>query len=114
MARQELALQFPNSSGIIPSWSTPTVDGFMISNDGDVHVHVKNANAGTVTVTIQTPNAVDGNAVADKTVTILTGAEKEFIFLTGPYNQPDTSADAGKIYMDFSPFASVSVKATHK
>lgn len=113
MARQELTVQVLSSAGIVPAWSTPTVDGFLISNDGDTHIHVKNANAGTVTVTIITPSTFDGLAVADRSVTILTGVEKEFVFPIG-YNQPDSVADAGKIYMDFSPFASVSVKATHK
>jgi predicted metal-dependent enzyme (double-stranded beta helix superfamily) len=75
-------------------------------------MHVKNANAGTVTVTITTPGTVDGNAVADKVVTILTTAEKEFVFPPAAYNQPDNATDRGMVYVDFSPFASVSVKAT--
>jgi hypothetical protein len=112
MARVELAVQRPTSAGIIPTWSTPTVDGFKVSNDGMTTIHVKNGNAGTLTVTIQTPSTVDGLAVADRTVTILTTAEKEFVF-PPVYNQPDTHADAGKIYMDFDVQTSVSVKATH-
>lgn len=113
MAREELAVQRPTSAGNIPTWSTPTVDGYKISNDGRTIVHVKNGNAATLTVTIQTPSTVDGLAVADRTVTILTTAEKEFVLPPAYYNQPDNSADAGKVYMDFSVQTSVLVKATH-
>lgn len=112
MARQSLAIQRPTSAGIIPAWSTPTVDGFKISNDGMTHIHVKNGNAGTLTVTIQTPSSVDGLAVADRAVTILTGAEKEFV-IPMVYNQADSSADAGQVYMDFDIQSSVTAKATH-
>jgi hypothetical protein len=112
MAREELALQKLASSGVIPTWSTPTGDGYKVSNDGMTHIHVKNGNAGTLTITITTPSTIDGNAVADKTVTVLTTAEKEFVFPT-VYNHPDSHADAGKIYLDFSVQSSVLVKATH-
>lgn len=113
MARVELAVQRPTSAGIIPTWSTPTVDGFKISNDGMTHVHVKNGNAATLTVTILTPSTVDGLAVADRAVTILTTAEKEFVLPPAFYNQPDNDADVGKVFMDFSVQSSVLVKATH-
>lgn len=113
MARQVLAVQTLSSAGIIPAWSTPTVDGFKISNDGMVHVHVKNGNAASCVVTIITPRTVDGLATADRTATILTTAEAEFVLPPAVYNNPDSAADPGMIYMDFSVQTTVSVKATH-
>lgn len=114
MARQSLAVQRLTSAGIIPTWSTPVVvDGFKISNDGDTHIHIKNGGAVLLTVTITTPSTFDGLAVADRTVTIAAGAEKEFVLPIG-YNQPDSSADAGQVYMDFDVATSILVKATHR
>jgi hypothetical protein len=113
MARETLAIQTLTSSGVIPAWSTPTVDGFKVSNDGMTHIHVKNGNAATCTVTVTTPTTVDGLAVADRTIAILTTAEKEFVLPPTFYNQPDSAADRGMVYLDFSVQTSVSVKATH-
>jgi hypothetical protein len=112
MARQDLAIQIPVAAGIIPTWTTATVDGLMYVNDGQTHIHVKNGNGATLTVTVQTPATFEGLAVSDRTITILTTAEKEFIVSTN-YNQPASSADAGKVYLDFSVQSSVLVKATH-
>lgn len=113
MARETLAVQYLSSTGVIPTWSTPTVDGFKVSNDGMTHIHVKNGNAATCTVTVITPSTVDGLAVADRTIAILTTAEKEFVLSPSAYNQPDNATDRGMVYLDFSVQSSVSVKATH-
>lgn len=112
MARVELAIQRLSSAGVIPTWSTPTTEGFKVSNDGMTHIHVKNGNAATLTITITTPATSDGLAVADRTITVLTTAEVEIV-LPLVYNHPDSHADAGKVYLDFSVQTTVSVKATH-
>lgn len=113
MARQELAVQRLSSSGVVPTWSTPTVDGFKVSNDDFTHFHVKNGNVASLTITIDVVKTLDGLAVPDRTITIAAGAEKEFVLDPKIYNQPDSSVDYGKTYLDFSVQSSVSVKATH-
>jgi hypothetical protein len=110
MPRQELVLQAPTASGLTPAYSTPTVNGFYVSTDGNTLVHVKNANAAPLTVTLPVATTIDGNAVASKTVVIPTGQER-FIRLQREYLQPDSSADAGRAYMDFSVQTSVTCAA---
>lgn len=112
MARQELALQVITSTGVNVAYSTPTVDGFMASSDGDSLLHVTNNNAGSVTVTLQTWQTVDGLAVADLPIVIPTTQER-FIRLKPEYIRPDGLVDRGKVYVDFSPFASVLVALVH-
>ena len=113
MARADLPVQRLLSSGIQPVWTTPTVDGLMISNDGRVHVHVINDNAAALTFTVQTPNTVDGLAIGERIVTIPAGEEREFVFPPATYNRPMGSPSERMVFMDFSVFTSVMVKATH-
>jgi hypothetical protein len=110
MPRQELVLQTPTSSGLTPAYSTPTVNGFYVSTNGNTLVHVKNANAASCVVTLPVASTIDGNAVASKTITIPTGQER-FIRLQREYLQPESSADAGRAYMDFSIQTSVTAAA---
>lgn len=65
-------------------------------------LHVKNANAGTCTVTLVTPGTVDGLAIADRTVAILTGAEAMIALPAALYRSSDGLGD-----VQFSPTSSV-------
>lgn len=75
-------------------------------------VHVKNANAGACIVTQVTPAVIDGNAIADKAVTVPAAGERFIWVSTDPtYRDP---AD-GLVELQFSVTASVtcaSVKPT--
>jgi len=75
-------------------------------NSGEnAFIHIKNANAGTLTLTITTDRTVDGLAVADRTVSILTATE-QFI---GAFNNADYADSAGLIQLAFDITASVTV-----
>jgi hypothetical protein len=115
MPRTILALQYPTSSGITPAYSTPdTVNGNMFSNDGQTILHVKNASGGSINVTLTTPNAPDGNAVADKIVAVPAGAERMISNLSPAiYSQPGSSTDVGYCYVDFSSATSVTAACFH-
>ncbi len=55
---------------------------YLIRNPGNVILHFKKSGAGNCDVTIITPNAVDGLAVADRTVQIPASTGDRFI---GPF-----------------------------
>lgn len=110
MARTTITAQNPVAAGITPTYEAANVDGHMFTNTGYEILHVKNNNAGALTVTLQTALTIDGLAVADRTVTVAAGAEKLISALSPHYyNQAAGSADANKVYVDYSLTASVTV-----
>jgi len=68
-------------------------DGDQFLNDGKTFLVVKNGSVSPITVTVQTPGSIDGQALADLTVTIAAtgdGDGLDFQFIgpfTGTYNQ---------------------------
>ena len=76
--------------------TTPTVtDGDYMPNDGKSFLYVINGSAVPITVTVATPATVDGQALADLTVTVAAtgdadGLDKKFIGpFTGIFSQAD-------------------------
>jgi hypothetical protein len=75
------------------------------ANSGRQFLAVINANVASTVVTITTQATVDGNAVADPAVTVLTGTTK----LIGPF-PPSTFNDSnGDVTVGFSVTSSVTV-----
>ena len=115
MARTELALQSTARTGLNPTYSAATVDGFGINNASEqVILHVKNGNAAACTVTIQTPKTIDGLALPDLTVSVPATTGDRFIgpFPKALYNQVSvTPAIDEAVYVDFSIQASVTAAA---
>lgn len=110
MPRTALASQVVADEGITPVYSAANIDGHSLEGGGDVILHVKTGASGC-TVTIQTGGTLMGEAVAEKAVVIAANSER-FIgrFPAALYNQP-SGADAGKVYVDFSAVATVTVAA---
>lgn len=101
-----LTTQAVTSSGLNATANTAGASGDKIQ-PGSI-IRVDNANAGTVTVTLDTANpaTVDGNAVADKTVSIPTG-EARYIYVSDYYRN---KADSGLATVTCSPNTSVTVE----
>lgn len=101
MARQDLTTEVITDTGNTnPTFDALHADGQMFVNSGEEFIIVKNGNAGTVVITITTPQTVNGLAVAERTVSILT-MEDGYIgrFSKNLYDQLSGS-DAGKVYID--------------
>ena len=104
-ARTTVTPQTLVRAGITPTYNAATVtqgDGF--SNDGFTFIHVLNTGVQSV-LTIQTPGTLDGQAVADRTVTIpaTTGTKMIGPFPPDQYNQSDD-----QVYLDWSSVSGVS------
>lgn len=72
MAIVVIAVQNPGTNGLdlTDTGSLSISDTYRANNNGKVMLHFKKTGAGVCTVTFVTPNSEDGNAVADKTVTV--------------------------------------------
>ena len=107
MARTALAVQQVERAGLTPAYTAANAQGHSIINgDGGAFLHVKTS--GTpCDVTVQTPGTVDGEAIADRVVSL--GAATEAMvgpFPPSVYNQAD-----GTVYVDFSAVAGVTCAA---
>lgn len=111
MARTDLALQTLSYAGITPAYEAGNVDGHMFNNRGRQFVVVKNGSAAAINATFVTPVTVGGRAVADDVVAVAAGGEK----MIGPFEErtfnQSSGADVGKVYVDLSAVASVTVGA---
>lgn len=101
-----LSTQQATSSGITPTQNSAGASGDKVQ-PGSL-VRVNNANAGTVTVTLTSANpaTVDGNTVANKTISIPTG-QVRYIAVTDFYRN---KADNGLATITCSPNASVTLE----
>jgi len=106
MARQALNPQQIVRAALTPSYTAAHVDGFKMPNDGRAFIIVKTTDTGTV-LTIQTPNTVDGLAIAERTVTIAFPAER----VIGPFPPNDYNQASGEVYFDFSVLTNVTIAA---
>jgi len=81
MAYAELTVQSVVRAGLDPTMvAVDTTDGDYFSNNGKTFLYIVKGTGGT-TVTIQTPDTVDGLAVAERTVSIATGTD----YMIGPF-----------------------------
>lgn len=107
MARTALTVQQVSRAGITPTYGAANVDGHSFPNTGVELVHVKNAGGASMNVTVQTPNAVDGLAIADRVVAVANGSEK----MIGPFPRSTYNQGAEEVYLDFSAVTSVTIAA---
>lgn len=69
-------------TGIVPTFSAATAtDGDKWLNTGDQHLEVVNADSNPTTVAIATPATIEGQAIADTSVTVAAGTRKKI----GPF-----------------------------
>jgi hypothetical protein len=71
--------------------SLSTGNNYFVPNNGAMFLHFMKSGAGACTVTIEAPGTVDGNAIADPTVSVpaSTGDVMVGPFHPGVYNQAD-------------------------
>ena len=84
-----LTIQQILKTGLEPTYAAVAAGGDEFVNDGkDTFLHIKNTNAASRILTIVTQATVDGEAVADKTVTVpdTTGDKMVGPFPTSWYN----------------------------
>jgi hypothetical protein len=107
MARTALTVQQVTRSALTPVLSAANGSGgHSVANDGATWLEVKTT-TNAIVVTVQTPGTVDGNAVADKTYSIGTSAERKIgPFPPNVYNQAD-----GAIYVDLDVVTGVTIGA---
>ena len=109
MARTQLAAQTADVDGLTPVYTAANVDGHWVL-PGDI-VHVKNGGGGAITVTAVTGATKGGLAVADSPVSVPAGQERMIGGLRADVFAQESGTDAGRVYIDFSAVASVTVAA---
>jgi hypothetical protein len=106
MPRAALGLQQVVRNGLTPSYGAANAAGHSLPNSGKEMIHVKTT-TNAIVVTIQTPVAVDGLAVAERTISIGTSSERMIgPFPPGTYNQAD-----GSVYIDLDVVTGVTIAA---
>jgi hypothetical protein len=94
------------SAGLNPAATAAGASGDKV-RPGSI-LRIINANAGTVTVTLDTqnPGTVDGNTVADKSISIPT-SQFRYVYVSDFYRN---KADSGLALVTCSPNASVTIE----
>ena len=106
MPRSTPAIQAATVAGLNPvAFTAPDALGDTV--DPGTILLVQNDSAGVVTVTVQTPGDVNGLAIAENAVAVAAGAMCAIQLDAHTYQRPNGSADAGKVYVDYSAVASV-------
>lgn len=75
-----------------------TGDTHQVQNNGKMFLHFLKGNAVNAVVTFQTPGAVDGNAIAELTATVVGSTGDKFI---GPFD-PQIYNQIGQTYMQWT------------
>lgn len=109
MARTALATQEIPDTGLVPAYTAANVDGHSVETG--VILHVKNGGAGSINVTAVTGGTLGGKAVADTVVAVPAGGDVMVGDLRPDLYAQPSGADAGKVLVDFSAVASVTVAA---
>jgi len=108
MARTELTVYTLTRAGIptTAAYMTAAIaDGHSFVNDGSTFIVVSNASGSPVTATVLTPGNVDGNAIADLSITVpASGRVNSGTFPKSVYNQSD-----GSTYVDYSATTGVTI-----
>jgi len=105
MARTNVPVVAANRVGVSLLTAADTVphttDGAKFSNDGAVWLLIRNTGAGAHTVTVQTPQMVEGLAVAELSVGPMAAGDVWLVgpFPPGTFNQ-QSGADLGYVYVD--------------
>lgn len=101
-----LAIQPITNVGLVPTYTAAAGGGDKAATGPGLFLHVKNGAASAITVTLETPQTVDGLAVADREITVGATAEV-MIALPHLYRHP---AD-GLASIAYSAVTSVTVAA---
>jgi len=104
VARSDVTVQKLTTAAPAVVYSAPDAAGIMFPQSDRRVVHVKNASGAAVTVSLPITETVDGVAVPAKTVVVPAGGERHVGAMGVPYRQP-----SGKVHVDFSAVASVTV-----
>lgn len=94
-------------AGLTQALAAANADGSYVPNDGRVFLHVKNGSESSINVTIETPNTVDGNAIADLVVAVGAGVEK----LIGPFAPGIYNDEDANVKVTFSAVTSITIAA---
>lgn len=89
MANVRLTPEQVSSTERTPTFTAiDATDTYLVNNDARVMLYFKNTSGGAAIITIQTPRTVDGNAIAEKTLSISATTGEEIIgnFSTDVYN----------------------------
>ena len=104
MSRAVLTVTGGTTAGSLITYNTPGAGaGNGVTVAGATHVLVKNGAGSPITVTLYDPQTVDGNVVADRSITVNNGTDK--LIKLAPY---EIQSD-GSIYLDFSSGTSILV-----
>lgn len=103
-------------TGLEATYAAASAGGDTIDGTGErVFLHVINGGGGDVTVTVETPNTVDGLAVADLDVVVTAGEERMIgpfpLALYGQNNAGESLNDGQAVEVTYSGVASVTVAA---
>lgn len=110
MARQAITPQAATVNGVTPTYATPTADGLMFDVAGDnLELRVKNGNVASTNVTLQIPRTIFGNAAPNLVIAVPAGQERRIKIDPTTMKRAVGAVDEGKVYVDFSVFASVTV-----
>lgn len=109
MARTALTAQATSTAGLKPTYAAANADGHMFTPESGRVLHVKNGGGSPITVTVQAEVSLDGLVLPDRTVSIPTSEERLIGPFAGAVYMQRTGANKGKVYVDFSAVASVTV-----
>jgi len=111
MAEVKRTPDVPTASGLEPTVieGMNTADVQIIANKrGNVLLSVKNESAEATEVTIITPNTVNGNAIADKVVSVPASKTRKI----GPFAQSTYNNKKGNLEVKFSKTTSIKLEVT--
>ncbi len=100
MADHTLTVQESSRAGLdlrAAESTVVTADTYYMPNDERTRLFVRNATGSTCVVTIETPATLDGLAITDRTVSILTAKE----FLIGPFPKSVYNNGVGNVKVTF-------------
>ena len=85
MADVAVAVQQTTRTGAAPTntGSLSTSNTYYTKNNGNMVYHFLKTGSGDATITVQTPNKVDGNEIAEKTLTVVAATSGDIV--AGPF-----------------------------
>lgn len=103
MARIALTTIPATVAGVAATLTQATTDGEIAEVGNNLVLVINNKSAGSTTCTVVTPYTVNGLAVADTAIVVAAGSTG-FVALDPQMFKRDAAPDAGKAYVNCSPF----------
>ena len=100
-----LSIQEVVRAGLNPTLSAATAGGDEFANTGKEFIYINNGHTGAQTVTIVTQQTVDGQAVADRTVSVPAGEFR----LIGPFPVATYNDSGNKTQLTYSGVTSLTI-----